>query len=64
MTKSFSGSRQGIRMGNALNVFVTALNIVVSVIIAFETIVRFVSFLKEWRPAKKRKMGFFKGDKE
>jgi hypothetical protein len=51
-------------MGNALNVFVTALNIVVSVIIAFETIVRFVSFLKEWRPAKKRKMGFFKGDKE
>lgn len=64
MIKSVSGSRQGMRFGNAINIFVMALNIIVSVIIAFETIVRFVSFLKEWRPAKKRKMGFFKGDKE
>lgn len=43
-------------VGAAVNV----LNIIVSVIVAVEVIIRFTSFLKEWKPAQKRKMGFYK----
>lgn len=39
---------------------VNVLNIIVGVIMAVEVIIRFASFLRSWKPAQKRKMGFYR----
>jgi len=40
----------------------TILNFIVAMIVAFETILRFFIFLREWKPVRKKRMGFHPRD--
>jgi len=43
-----------------LGTLATILNMTVAVIVTFEAVVRICSFLRTWKPAQKRRMGFGK----
>lgn len=54
------GIKRGNSIAHAIEVSMNVLNIVVTVIVAVETIVRFCSFVREWKPAHKKSIGFLK----
>lgn len=56
----FSRAPHRINTEKVFNAVVTTMNLVVTVIVTFETVVRFATFIKDWRPSKQKKMGFYK----